>query len=191
MTLSAPLQYNTILLFRRNTTDIRFRTLLKSKMLNSSYSYKEKCVFLLEYKKKNFKHTSVLPRTSIVIVLGVRCRKTKPKLRAADTNADSSGLCAWYSSLDLSEVRNLKMEKISQKTHLPSLVSGITVWHSASNRKKLWACSSSDLTASISELSNHLNSGSYSGFHEKSIGSVVWWFFLAIKIYVQISFIQF
>lgn len=44
--------------------------------------------------------TSVRPWTSIVIEFGVRYLKTKPKLRAAETNADSSGLCAWYSSLE-------------------------------------------------------------------------------------------
>lgn len=34
----------------------------------------------------------------MVILFGVRERKTKPKLRAAETNAASSGDCAWYSN---------------------------------------------------------------------------------------------
>lgn len=38
--------------------------------------------------------TSVLPITSIVIVLGDRSLNTKPKFLAADTNAASSGDCA-------------------------------------------------------------------------------------------------
>ena len=91
--------------------------------------------------------------TSIVILLGVRERKTKPKFLAADTKADSSGLCAWYSKR-------------------PSTYSGITVWHKASRRKKLWACISSERTASSNVLSYQRNSGSYSGFAEKSTGSI-------------------
>lgn len=80
ITLSAPLQYKIILSFRLRITDIRLRTLLKSNMLSNSYS-------------------SVRPCTSIVIEFGVRYLNTKPKLRAADTSAASSGDCAWYSSL--------------------------------------------------------------------------------------------
>lgn len=38
--------------------------------------------------------TSVLPITSIVILLGERSLNTKPKFLAADTSADSSGDCA-------------------------------------------------------------------------------------------------
>jgi hypothetical protein len=33
------------------------------------------------------------------MLLGLRSLNTKPKFRAADTNAASSGDCAWYSSL--------------------------------------------------------------------------------------------
>lgn len=37
--------------------------------------------------------------TSIVMLLGLRSLKTKPKFLAAETRAASSGDCAWYSSL--------------------------------------------------------------------------------------------
>lgn len=121
--------------------------------------------------------TSIRPLTSIVIEFGVRCLNTKPKLRAAETNADSSGLWAWYSNLESFWWTNgwqLKCfnyffvsngvvvgGKFSQiLTYRPSLYSGITVWHNASKRKKLCACSSSDSTASSSVWSNHLKSGS-------------------------------
>jgi hypothetical protein len=33
------------------------------------------------------------------MLLGLRSLKTKPKFRAADTSAASSGDCAWYSNL--------------------------------------------------------------------------------------------
>jgi hypothetical protein len=39
----------------------------------------------------------------MVMLLGVRLVNTKPKLRAADTSAFSSGDCAWYSSLPANE----------------------------------------------------------------------------------------
>lgn len=52
----------------------------------------------------------------------------------------------------------------------PSLYSGITVWHRASTRKNVCACSSSARTASTNDVSNHLKSGSNSGLNEKSIG---------------------
>lgn len=57
---------------------------------------------------KYLKLTSVRPCTSIVIEFGVRYLKTKPKLRAADTKADSSGDCAWYSNL----IRNISYKVI-------------------------------------------------------------------------------
>lgn len=96
--------------------------------------------------------TSRRPITSMVILFGVRVRNTKPKFRAAETSAASSGLCAWYSSL-------------------PSTVSAMTVWQRASRRKKLWACSSSDRTASNSVRSYQRKSLSWCGLAEKSIGS--------------------
>jgi hypothetical protein len=46
--------------------------------------------------------------TSIVILLGLRSLNTKPKFRAADTSAASSGDCAWYSSLPVGK-RNFNL----------------------------------------------------------------------------------
>lgn len=53
-------------------TDILLRMLLKSRMARSVY-------------------VTALPSSCVVIVPGVRERNTKPKLRAAVTNAPSSG----------------------------------------------------------------------------------------------------
>lgn len=117
--------------------------------------------------------TSVWPWTSIVIEFGVRYLKTKPKFRAAETSAASSGLCAWYSSLrNITGMSYLwvQLKRILIDAYLPSLYSGITVWHNASNLKNVCTCSSSAWTASIREESNHLKCGSYSGLNEKSIG---------------------
>lgn len=67
-------------------TDILLRMLLKSRMARSVY-------------------VTTLPSSSVVTVPGVRERNTKPKLRAAVTNAPSSGDWALYTSSPLGSER--------------------------------------------------------------------------------------
>lgn len=55
--------------------------------------------------------------TSIVILLGLRSLNTKPKFRAADTSAASSGDCAWYSSLPEGK-RNFNLLYFFSNTHI-------------------------------------------------------------------------